>query len=96
MKSIQTTLVVPISRFLPLIDTGNRLLCNERGPSPLGADGVVWLLSEYFGPGGGRPIWRLRGPVGGVAPILVLIVEVGALGGGRCDCSWVWSMCWCG
>ena len=43
----------------------------------------------YFGPGGGRPIWRLRGPVGGIAPILVLIFEVGALGGGRWDCSWV-------
>jgi hypothetical protein len=88
MKRIQTTLLVPISRFLPLIDTGNRLLCKEWGPSPLGADDVVWLLSEYFGPGG-RPIWRLRGPLGGVAPILVLIFEVGALGGSRWDCSWV-------
>lgn len=69
----------PLSGFLPLIEIGSLLLLSACDGGVDGAEvdvgRVCWPFGGCFGPCGGgfwkRPFVRLRGPVGGAAPMRV-------------------------
>ena len=85
----------PLSGFLPLMEIGSLLLLSACDGGVDGAvvavERVCWQFGGCFGPCGGgfwkRPFVRLRGPVGGGAPMRVAD-ETGEMRGWGCCCCW--------